>query len=370
MALEYNWLGPEKVLQVYDSKTGMKGIVVIDNTKKGPGKGGVRMTPDVSVEEVAGLARAMSYKTALADLPFGGAKGGIIADSKKLTKEEKEKIVRAYASSLKNLIPEEYVSAPDMYMGEHEMDLFANEIEGKESCTGKSKSQGGLPHELGSTGWGVVQSIKVYADKLGLDLNQSKIAIEGFGEVGAAAGRFLSDLGAKIVAVSDSKGTIFDKKGLDLEKLDEIKKEKGSVINYRDYEKGGGSEILENKDLFGLDVDVLIPGARPYVIDENNVDKIKAKIIAEAANIPIKPEFEEKLHKKGIWIIPDFLCNAGGVISSYVEYIGGGEKEMFEIITEKINKNSALVLERAEKEKISPRKAGINIAKERLENKE
>jgi len=364
MTLEYNWLGPEKILQVYDPETEMKGIVVIDNTKRGPGKGGVRMTPDVSVDEVAGLARAMTYKTALADLPFGGAKGGIIADSKSLTKEKKEEIVKSYARALKRLIPEEYVSAPDMYMGEHEMDIFSEEIESGKACTGKSKSLGGLPHELGSTGWGVTESIKVYAGKLGLNLQGAKIAIEGFGEVGGAAAKFLSELGAKIVAVSDSKGTIYDEEGIDPEKLEHIKKEKGSVINYNNVNEN--SKILKNEELFELDVDVLIPGARPYVINENNIEKIKAKIVAEAANIPIKPELEERLHDKGIWVIPDFLCNAGGVISSYVEYSGGGEKEMFETISEKIKENSALVLDKAKKEEISPRESAIKIAEERL----
>ena len=351
MNLEYNFLGPEKVLQVYDPETEMKGIVVIDNTKKGPGKGGVRMTPDVSVGEVAGLARAMSYKTALADLPFGGAKGGIIADSKSLNKEEKQETIKSYARALKKLIPEEYVSAPDMYMGEHEMDIFSEEIGSGKACTGKSKSLGGIPHELGSTGWGVTESIKVYAEKLGLDLSGAEIAIEGFGEVGGAAAKFLSELGAKIVAVSDSKGTIYNPDGLDVEKLEKVKKEKGSVTKY----EGSESKLLKNEELFGLDVDVLIPGARPYVINENNVDNVKAKIVAEAANIPLKPELEERLHEKGIWVVPDFLCNAGGVISSYVEYIGGGEKEMFKTISEKIKKNSSLVLDRAIEEKISPR---------------
>ena len=260
------------------------------------------------------------------------------------------------------MIPEEYVSAPDMYMGEHEMDIFAEEIGSGKACTGKSKSQGGLPHELGSTGWGVVESIKVYAEKLGLDLNQAKIAIEGFGEVGGAAAKFLSQAGADIVAVSDSKGTIYNQEGLNVEKLEQVKQEQGTVTKYEEE----NSKVLKNEELFELDVDVLIPGARPYVINENNVDKIKAKIVAEAANIPIKPELEERLHDKGVWVIPDFLCNAGGVISSYVEYKGGGEKEMFETISEKIKKNSALVLDKTKEEDISPRKSAMKIAEERL----
>ncbi len=360
MKEHYDWLGPEKILQVYDAKTGIKGILVIDNTKRGPGKGGVRMTSDVSVKEVAKLARAMTYKTALADLPFGGAKGGIIVDAKKLDEKEKEKIIRAYARALKELIPEKYVSAPDMYINSKDMDIFANELKNKKACTGKSKEKGGIPHEIGSTGFGVVESIKVACEFLGLQLENCKIAIEGFGEVGMATARFLSELKAKIIAVSDSKGGIYNEKGIDISKLIEIKKSKRSVIDYKD------GKIIENSKLFELDADILIPGAKPDVINEENFDKIKAKIIAEAANIPMSLEIEKKLAEKNILIIPDILCNAGGVISSYVEYIGGKEEEVFKIISEKIKANAKLILEKIKNEKISPREAAMKIAEERL----
>ncbi len=359
--VKYDEIGPEKIIQVYDPKTGMKGILVIDNTKRGPGKGGIRMTPDVSIEEVSRLARAMTYKTALIDLPFGGAKGGIIADAKLLSPEKKEEIVRAYARALKSLVPTEYISAPDMYTDSKDMDNFADEIGNKKACTGKSKEKGGIPHELGSTGFGVVESIKVAADYINLDLKNATVAIEGFGEVGKAVCKFLLELGVKIIAISDSKGCIYNESGLDYEKLQEIKRKTGSVINYRP------GKFLANEKLFELDIDILIPGARPNVITKENVDKIKAKLIAEAANIPTTPELEEKLYKKEILVIPDFLCNAGGVISSYVEYIGGTEKEVFELIRKKISENTKLVLEKSGKENITPRQAALKIAKERLE---
>ena len=357
--IEYNEIGPEKIIEVYDPKTKMKGILVIDNTKKGPGKGGVRMTEEVSVDEVSGLARAMTYKTALADLPLGGAKGGIIVNSKKISSEKKKDIVKAYARALKPLIPKEYVSAPDMYMGQEEMDIFSKEIGDKQACTGKSKQEGGIPHEIGSTGWGVVESIKTTAEHLGLDLRDSTIAIEGFGEVGMATAEFISKLGVKIIAVSDSKGTIYNPAGLDYRKLIEVKEKTGSVINHE-------GEKLETKDIFELDVDILVPGARPNVITNENVKEIKAKIVAEAANIPMKKELEEELYDKSILVIPDFLCNAGGVISSYIEYSGGTEEEVFKTISEKIQKNTKLVLEKSDREKISPRRAAVQIAKERL----
>jgi len=357
--MQYDNVGPEKIIQVYDPITGMEGILVIDNTKRGPGKGGLRMVPDISVEEVVELARAMTYKTALADLPFGGAKGGVKADAKRLNTEEKEKIVRAYARALKSLIPNEYVSAPDMYTDSKDMDAFADELKNKKACTGKSKEKGGIPHELGSTGFGVVKAIKVAANHLNLNLNGATAAVEGFGEVGSAVCRFLSEEGVRIVAVSDSKGCVYNKAGIEVKKLKKIKEETGSVVNYP-------GEKLENEKLFELKVDILVPGARPKVITKNNVNKIKTKIVAEAANIPTTPELEKKLWQKGILVIPDFLCNAGGVISSYVEFIGGTEKQMFAIVREKISKNTRLVLEKSKREMVTPREAAINLVKERL----
>ncbi len=358
--IKYDAIGPEKIIEVYDRETGMRGILVIDNTKRGPGKGGFRMVPDVSVEEVAGLARAMTYKTALADLPFGGAKGGLLADTKKLSSESKEKLIRAFAKSLKQFIPESYISAPDMYTESHDMDIFADELKNKKACTGKSKEAGGIPHELGSTGFGVVESIKIAAEHIKLDLKYACVALEGFGEVGVATAKFLSKLGAKIIAVSDSKGVIFNEGGIDIEKLIEVKKKSGSVVNYLP------GDVLENKRLFELKVDILIPGARPNVITKENVEHIKARIVAEAANIPMIPELEKVLHDKGILVIPDFLCNAGGVISSYIEHIGGTEEQMFQMISEKITKNTKLVLEKSEQEGVIPREAAMRIAKERL----
>ena len=338
----------------------MRGILVIDNTKRGPGKGGIRMQPDVDEEEIFRLARAMTFKTALADLPFGGAKGGIVADAKKINKEEKEKIVRAYARALKQVVPLLYVSAPDMNTGSEEMDWFADEIGDGRACTGKSRATGGIPHEIGSAGYGVVECIKIGARHINLDLKGATVAIEGFGEVGRAASKFLEELGTKVVAVSDSKGGIYNKEGLNINNLIKIKKETGSVINYKNV------KVINNEELFELDVDVLIPGARPDVINEKNVDKVKARIVAEAANIPVTDRGEQILHKRGILVLPDILCSAGGVISSYVEYTGGKEEGVFPLIREKISKNTELVLQKAGKERITPRQAALKIAKERL----
>lgn len=351
----FDEIGPEKIVRVYDPKTGMRGILVIDNTALGPGKGGIRMVPDVTEEEVFRLARAMTWKNALADIPFGGAKSGIIADPKKV---DKEQILRAFARALRQLVPSEYVAGPDMNTTEKEMGEYADELKDMKACTGKPSSMGGLPHELGSTGFGVVESCEVACPYAKVKLKGATIAIEGFGNVGTFAMKFLAEKGAKVVAVSDSKGAIYDPKGLDYDKLMDVKQKQGTVTKYP------GGKVLSDPELFELPVDILIPGARPDVITGRNKDKVKAKLIVEAANIPMREETEEYFHNKGILIVPDFVANAGGVISSAVEFAGGNEQEMFKTVKEKIRNNTKRVLERSTKEKISPRKAATAIARE------
>ena len=354
--------GPEKSIEVYDVKTGMKGFLVIDNTALGPGKGGIRMEPWVNEEEVFELARTMTWKNALAELPFGGAKSGIVADPKKMNKEKKVEIVSAFSRALKPVCPSMYVAAPDMNMGEEEMTVFAKENGDMKACTGKPKEMGGIPHELGSTGFGVYHAALVAAEHMGLDINGATIAVEGFGNVGSFVSKFIIAKGAKLIATSDSKGCIYNKDGLDFEKLSEVKKDTGSVINYKP------GNILKNGKLFELEVDILIPAAIPDVITKKNVNRVKAKIITEGSNIPIAHNVEKILQKKGVLIVPDFVANAGGVISSYVEYVGGTPEEMFNLVEQKITRNTKIVLDHAKMMEIDTRTAGLQIAQERVKN--
>ena len=348
-------IGPERILHVYDPATKMSGTVVVDNTALGPGKGGVRLVPDVTTEEVFGLARAMTWKNALAEIPFGGAKSGIRASGHAPNKAE---IVRAFAEKIRELVPSCYIPGPDMNMSEKEMAIFANVIGTPKAATGKPSDMGGLPHELGSTGFGVALATEVALEYKRIPLSGATLAIEGFGNVGTFTAKFLTEKGAKVVAVSDSKGTAYLESGLDYETLMRVKKEKGTVTAYP------GATVLSAADLFAVKCDVLVPGARPNVIHEGNVEKINARIVSEAANIPAKPEFELMLEKKGILIVPDFVANAGGVISSYVEFSGGSEKDMFSLVREKITKNTRLVLERSGGK--DTRKTALAIAKERV----
>jgi glutamate dehydrogenase/leucine dehydrogenase len=356
--MEFDGFGPEKIMEVYNPRIGMHGFVVIDNTALGPGKGGIRMTPTVSIDEVSKLARAMTWKNAMAELPFGGAKSGIIADPKKLSTREKHEIVKAFSEALKPICPDMYVAAPDMYMAEEEMRIFVETNGSMRSATGKPRDMGGLPHELGSTGYGIAVATRTAAEFIGMNLEGATFAVEGFGNVGEFAAKFLTEHGAKMIGVSDSKGTLYVEEGIDLKKLADIKKNLGTVTLYP---KG---TTLSHKEIIRLNVDILIPAAIPNLIMTGDVDHVKAKLIVEGSNIPIDPQTESILHRKGITIVPDFVANAGGVISSYVEYIGGSEKEMFKMVEDKISKNTKLVLEKSNGS--NPRAAAMEIAMHRV----
>src|SRR3990167_6948927 len=282
--INYDNFGPERIIKLYNPILGVKAVLCIDNTKLGPGKGGIRMTETVSEEEVSRLARAMTWKNALAELPFGGAKSGIILDSKKLSREKKKEIVEWFSKALKIVIPELYVAGPDMYMAEEEMEWFAKANGDMKSCTGKPKHLGGLPHELGSTGFGVYHATLTALKFLNKDVKKTTIAIEGFGNVGVFAFKFLSEAGARIVAVSDSKGTVYRKEGIDFNELEEVKQETGSVINYK------GGKILKNHEIVNIDADILITAAIPDLIKSDDVNKMKFKLIVEGSNIPMSEE--------------------------------------------------------------------------------
>ncbi len=356
---EIDEIGPERIVEVYDQKTGMHGVAVIDNTARGLGKGGIRMVPDLTTSEVMGLARAMTWKNAMADIPFGGAKSGIKADPRAMSPEQKEAIVRAFARKIRELVPKHYIAGPDMNMTEREMAYIADELDDLRVTTGKPTQMGGLPHELGSTGYGVALCIKVAVEFKGESLEGKTVAIEGYGNVGTFAHKFLEEWGAKIVAASDSRGTVYNPNGLKFEELFKTKQEQKTVTAHE-------GKKLGTKDIFELDVDILVPGARPDVLTAENVEKVKAKYVAEAANLPAKYEIEKILMNKGVVVLPDFVANAGGVISSYCETMGWNADMMFKIVTDKITANTKIMMERA-KEDNDTRKAAMGIARERVE---
>lgn len=285
-------------------------------------------------------------------------------------KEIKKRHVQSFARALKPFIPLKYIAGPDVNSGEKEMQWFAEAVGDWRAATGKpasfctklnGKRTCGLPHELGSTGFGVAQATKVAAEICGISINGATVVIEGFGNVGTFAFKHLQEMGAKIVAVSDSKGNIYSKDGLDYEKVAEVKQEKKSVIHYPSAQK------LSADAFWGLPVDILIPAAVTDVINNSNKDKIKAKIIVEGANIPMKENIENELWQRGVIIVPDFVANAGGVISSYAEYVGMSPEEMFKMVEKRITNAALEVMEKSVREKRNPREVGMEIAKKKIE---
>ena len=364
-------LGPEYALTIYDPKLDYKGFIVIDNLNLGVGKGGIRMTPNVSLYEVSRLARAMTLKNALAELPFGGAKSGIAFDPHKHPIEKKKAVIESFARYLKALVPKLYIAGPDINTSEREMEWFADANGNWKSATGKpahycmeafgkGEKKCGIPHEFGSTGFGVVHATRVAAEFAGINFKKSAVGIAGFGNVGTFAMKHLSEMGVKVMAVSDRQGTIYNPKGIDYNELMKVKSATKSIINYKDAKKLSGDAIYE------LELDVLIPAATPDVINESNYKKVRSKIIVEGANIPMQLEYEEYFHKNGTLIVPDIIANAGGVISSYAEYRGYNPKRMFETVEHRIVKNVRAILAAAKKEKRSPRQVAIDIAKKRV----
>lgn len=364
--------GPEYIIEIYDPKLKYKGILVIDNLALGVGKGGIRMTPAVDTHEVWRLARAMTFKNALADLPFGGAKAGIVLDPKNLTLERKKEVMESFARALKPFCPKFYIAGPDMNTGEKEMEWFAKANGDWHASTGKPTNvciklfgdkweRCGIPHEFGSTGFGVAEAAQIATQFLGkINIKKSTCAIAGFGNVGSFAFKFLNEKGVKVVALSDADGALYDEKGLDFFKLLALKTEKGSIMQYPYGKK------IPRDSIYELPVDILIPAAVADVINEKNVSQVKAKIIVEGANIPIKEEFEEKLYERGVLIIPDIIANSGGVISSFAEYKGYHQKQMFEIVKKKITKNIKIILEESKKKKLSPRAVSKQLAEKRV----
>ncbi len=357
--VNFDGFGPEMIVEIHNPKIGVRGFAVIHNTALGPAKGGIRMTPTVSIDEVSRLAEAMTWKCSLADLPFGGGKSGIVADPRTLSQEQKDEIIAAFSEAIKPICPSKYVAAPDINTAEHEMEIFAKANGSMQSTTGKPSSLGGIPHELGSTGFGVYHATLVALSHLGKNPKNVTFAVEGFGNVGMFAAKFLTEAGATLVATSDSKGVIYNEKGIDYKKLEIIKQKEGTVTRYP-------GKILPNHNILSVNVDVLITAAVPDLIQAGDVDNIKAKLIVEGSNIPTTPDVEDLFHRKKVLVVPDFVANAGGVISSYVEYIGKNKDYMFKLVEDKVVKNTKLVLGQAEKKGIKPRDSALSIAQERV----
>lgn len=324
-------LWPQRTLEVHfpvvmdDGRVEIfKGYRVQHNTARGPAKGGIRYHPDTHLDEVAALAFWMTWKCAVMNLPYGGGKGGVRVDPSKLSEKELERLSRRFFSEIQIIIgPHKDIPAPDVntnpkimawYMDTYSMNVGYTSLG---IVTGKPLDLGGSEGRPEATGRGVSIVANEACKILGKDISKARVAVQGFGNVGSYSAKILSEeYGAKIVAVSDISGGIYDERGLNISEL----------ISYRDMNKGiikgyPKGEVISNKELLELDVDILVPAALENAITEKNANDVKAKIIVEGANGPITPEAEEILLKKGTFIIPDILANAGGVVVSYFEWV-------------------------------------------------
>jgi len=342
---------------------------------RGPFKGGIRYSPTVTLDDVTALAMLMTWKCAIANIPFGGAKGGVVVDTKKMSKHELERLTRRYVSLIAEYLgPHRDIPAPDMYTDAQTMawvmDTYS-QLKGysiPESATGKPVEIGGSCGRTEATGRGVIHCVQQAAENNGFKLKDAKVVIQGFGNVGYHAAVAAQEMGTKVIAVSDSTGGIYLPDGLMVPEVLAHKDKTGSVQNYKD------TKNITNEELLELPCDVLIPAALENQITCKNADKIKAKMVAEAANGPTTPDADKVLYEKGICLIPDILANSGGVTVSYFEWVQNLTREQWPLevvnrkLEEKMTKAFNDVVALAEREESDMRTGALMLGVGRVAN--
>lgn len=344
------------------------------NDARGPCKGGIRYHPDVTIEEVKALSMWMTWKCAIANIPYGGGKGGIICNPKQMSENELERMTRRFAYLISDIIgPYKDIPAPDVYTGGKEMawimdtysTLKGNYVQ-PEVITGKPIAIGGSLGRNEATGRGLAYTVREAAKKINIDMKQATIVVQGFGNAGQFASKLVEEQGAKMIAASDSQGAIINKDGIDADALMKFKKETGTVAGFEN------AKSISNEELLETECTILIPAALENQITKNNADKIKTKIIAEAANGPTTPEADEILFKKDILVIPDVLANGGGVTVSYFEWLQNlrreywTEEEVNNRLDTNITKSFFDVYDTHEKYNVDMRKAATLLAINRV----
>jgi glutamate dehydrogenase (NAD(P)+) len=348
-------LGPVKIVHVHEPRVGLRAALVIDNVACGPSIGGLRMAPDVSTGECVRLARAMTLKNAAAGLRHGGGKSVLYGDPR-MPRDRKQSLIRALAHALRN--EEDYIIGPDMGTDESCMAWAADEI-GR--AVGLPAALGGIPlDEIGATGWGIRHAAEVAASFCGLDLQGARVVVQGFGAVGKHSARFLAERGAVLVAASDSQGTVYNPRGLRIDELIVAKDAGSPVSGYAD------GQALDRDAVLDIECDIWIPAARPDVVREDNVHRLRTKLVLQGANIPFTVGAEQALHDRGVLVIPDFVANAGGVICAAMEYQGATRSAAVAAIEERVRANTAAVLEAATAKHVLPRHAALDLATSRV----
>ncbi|MGB9963667.1 Glu/Leu/Phe/Val family dehydrogenase [Halobacterium hubeiense] len=314
------------------------------NGDRGPYKGGIRYHPGVTRDEVKALSGWMTYKTAVVDVPYGGGKGGIELDPREYSESELERITRSYAEEIRPFIGEdEDVPAPDVNTGQREMNWIKDTYETLENTTapgvvtGKSIENGGSEGRVEATGRSTMFAAREVFDYLDKDMEEATVAVQGYGNAGSVAANLLEDLGAHVVAVSDSSGAIYNPEGFDTRHVKQFKRRTGSVTDY-----DGATEEFGNEDLLTLDVDLLVPAALENAIDGDLARDVDADVIVEAANGPLTPDADDVLTERGVHVVPDILANAGGVTVSYFEWVQN--RQRFQWTEERVNEELEAVV--------------------------
>lgn len=344
------------------------------NDARGPYKGGIRYHPQVSIDEVKALSMWMTWKCAIADIPYGGGKGGIICNPKEMSNGELERMTRRYAYAIADIIgPHTDIPAPDVYTGGKEMAwimdtysaLKGNFVQ-PEVITGKPLSIGGSLGRNEATGRGLSFTVREAAKKLKINMKNATVAVQGFGNAGQFASQLIEEQGAKVIAVSDSRGGIYNKNGIDVVAVRKHKDKTGSVIEFP------GTQSISNEELLETECTILIPAALENQITSKNANKVKAKIVAEAANGPTTPDADDVLYKNKILVIPDILANGGGVTVSYFEWLQNlrreywTEAEVNERLDRNITKAFIDVYDTHTKYDVNMRKASTVLAVNRV----
>ncbi len=349
------------------------GYRVQHNVARGPAKGGLRFHPSTDLDEVRALAMWMTWKCALVNVPFGGAKGGVTCDPREMSPRELEALTRRFATELEGMIgPDSDIPAPDVGTNAQTMAWIMDTVSMHRGysvpgvVTGKPVAIGGSQGRSDATGQGVVYTIEDAARRAGFALRDATVAVQGFGNVGEATARLIHEAGARVVAITDIGGGVYSDAGLDVPFLRRYMQEQGTLVG------APGTRPIDNDELFGLDVDVLVLAAMESQITAENAGRVRARILAEGANGPTTPDADPILQANGVTVIPDILCNSGGVIVSYYEWVQNRDalfwapKIINGRLREAILDAAAAVWERAEADDIDPRRAAHAIAVQRV----
>jgi len=349
------------------------GFRIVHNDTRGPAKGGIRYHPDVTLDETRALAALMTLKTAVVNIPYGGAKGAVICNPKVLSLNELERLTRRYTAEISILIgPESDIPAPDVGTNPQVMAWIMDTYSmGKgysvpAVVTGKPLNIGGSKGRFEATGRGCLISAQLAAKHLGINLKAATVAVQGCGNVGATTAKLLAREGCRVIAVSDSKSGVYNPKGLDIEGLLIQKRETGSVVGFKD------TEAITNAELLELKCDILVPAALEHQIVKTNAAAVKARIVIEGANGPITPDAHKILVDNGIFVVPDILANAGGVVVSYLEWVQGlqsffwDEADVNKYLEKIMTSAFTEVLEMSQRQKVDMRDAAYMLAIKRI----